>query len=208
MCSAGVACYLNYILLTLLLYKSVSMKSVNLITAICENNGIGLKNALPWRLKKEMQYFTSHTTKTENHDLQNAVVMGRKTWNSVPAKYKPFSDRLNVVISRSQQPELSEGVLHYSSVEEAVNALQEHPKVETIWIIGGKGVYEEALNNDLCQKLYITRVKKNFECDTFFPKFDENNYELINETNVPSDVQEEDGIQYEFKIFRKKVIHV
>jgi dihydrofolate reductase len=157
------------------------MKPVHAIAAVCENNGIGFKNALPWKLKKEMQYFTTQTTKTESKDLQNAVIMGRRTWDSVPPKYKPFSKRLNVVISRSQLQDLAEGVLHYTSIEDAVKALQGHPTVETIWIIGGKDAYQEAINKGLCDKLYITKVKKEFECDTFFPKFDENDYELINE---------------------------
>jgi len=180
------------------------MKSVCAIAAVCENNGIGLKNALPWRLKKEMQYFTTMTTKTENQGLRNAVIMGRRTWDSVPPKYKPFSKRLNAVVSRSALTDLSEGVLQYPSVQDAVKALQQNPEVETIWIIGGKGAYEEALNKHLCDKLYITRVRKEFECDTFFPEFDESDYELMNDPQVPSDVQEEDGIQYEFKIYRRK----
>lgn len=180
------------------------MKSVCAIAAVCKNDGIGLKNALPWKLKKEMQHFTTMTTKTENQELQNAVVMGRKTWDSVPAKYKPLSNRLNVVVSRSELIDLFEGVLHYPSVEEAIKALQKNPQIETIWIIGGKGAYEEALNKSLCDKLYITRVKEEFECDTFFPKFNVDDYELINEPSVPSDVQEENGIQYVFEIYRKK----
>lgn len=182
----------------------MKMKSVHLITAVCENNGIGINGTLPWKLKKEMQHFTNMTTKTKISGSQNAVVMGRKTWESIPPKYKPLADRLNVVISTTQD-DFPDGILYYRGVSEAVDALQAgFPNIEAIWIIGGYGAYKEALDKKICDKLYITRIRKQFECDSFFPQFCEDDYQLVEEPDVSREMQEENGIQYEFKIYKKK----
>lgn len=179
------------------------MKPVNLITAVCQNNGIGVKGDLPWRLKNEMAYFTQRTSQTQNANLQNAVVMGRKTWDSVPTKYKPFSNRVNAVVSR-HKTDFPEGILVYQSVAEAISDIQRKEHVESIWIIGGYWVYKDALDRNLCDKLFITRVLREFECDTFFPEFDAEKYTLIKEDGVSEEVQEEKGIRYEFKVYQKK----
>lgn len=180
------------------------MKTVNLISAVCENNGIGIKGTLPWKLKKEMQYFTKLTTYTEASDCQNAVVMGRKSWESIPPKYKPLSGRLNVVISTTQN-NFTDGVLSYKSVSEAIETLQAgFPNIETIWVIGGYGVYKEGLDKKLFDKLYITTIRKQFECDAFFPQFNLDDYQMIEEPDIPTVIQEENGIQYEYKVYKKK----
>ncbi|XKL65200.1 hypothetical protein PGB90_005286 [Kerria lacca] len=180
------------------------MKPINLIAAVSENNGIGIKGNLPWKLKKETEYYIRMTTQTKNTNKMNAVIMGRKTWDSVPSKYKPFSNRLNIVISQNEK-NIDERVLIFKNVSEAVDALQNgFPNIETIWIIGGHGIYKEALDKKLCDKLYITKIKKKIECDTFFPHYNENDFSLIEEPGVPTDIQKENGLCYEFKIFQKK----
>lgn len=180
------------------------MKTVNLISAVCENNGIGIKGTLPWKLKKEMEYFTKLTTYTEASDCQNAVVMGRKSWESIPPKYKPLSGRLNVVISTTQN-NFADGVLSYKSVSEAIETLQAgFPNIETIWVIGGYRIYKEGLDKKLFDKLYITTIRKQFECDAFFPQFNLDDYQMIEEPDIPTAIQEENGIQYEYKVYKKK----
>lgn len=178
------------------------MKPVNLITAICQNNGIGYKGDLPWRLKNEMAYFTRMTSQTKNPQLQNVVLMGRKTWDSVPPKYKPFSKRINAVVSQ-HKTDFPEGILVYKSIAEAIDDIQSKENVESIWIIGGYGAYKEALDKKLCDKLFITRILQEFECDAFFPEFNLKDYSLVEEPGVSSEVQEEKGIRYEFKVYQK-----
>lgn len=181
------------------------MKPVHLISSLCENNGIGSNNTLPWKLKKEMAYFTKMSSHTRNGDNQNAVIMGRKTWESIPKKYKPLQDRLNVVISKSKI-ELPSAILHYNSVTEAVKALQssDFKNVESIWVIGGHGIYKEAIDEKLCDKLFLTKIKKTFDCDVFFPEFSAKDYQIASHPDVPEDVQEENGIQYQFEVYEKK----
>lgn len=185
------------------------MKPVYLISALCENNGIGSKGGLPWKLKKEMEYFTQMTSKTLNDTCQNAVIMGRKTWESIPNKYKPLAKRINVVISKSSD-NFPKNVFHFESVIEAVNALQsqksDFANVETIWIIGGYAVYKEALDKKLCEKLFLTRIKEHYECDVFFPDFSETDYRDSEHANVPKELQEENGVQYYFKVYERKLV--
>lgn len=76
-----------------------------MVAAMSLTNGIGKDGGLPWRLKGEMAYFrkvTSHVAEDEKRQgVRNAVIMGRKTWASIPPKYRPLADRVNIVISRT-----------------------------------------------------------------------------------------------------------
>ena len=84
---------------------------INLIVAACgKSMGIGLNGELPWRLKSEMKYFAETTTKTKDSDKINAVIMGRKTWESIPAKFRPLKNRLNVILSRQANYSLNNDV--------------------------------------------------------------------------------------------------
>lgn len=181
-----------------------AVKPVKLITAVCENNGIGANGGLPWKLKNEMAHFASLTTKTSDARNVNAVVMGRRTWESVPPKFRPFPDRLNVVITGGHRS-FPEKVLSYKSVEEAIKALQSDgfSNVESIWIIGGHGVYKETLDKKLCDKLYVTRVNEKYDCDVFFPVFNEDDYHQIEEEGISGEKQVENGVTYYFQIFQK-----
>lgn len=82
-----------------------AMAGLTLIVAATASNGIGHSSHLPWRLPLEMAYF-ARVTSNAAEGKKNAVVMGRKTWESIPPKYRPLKDRVNVVISRNQAYEL------------------------------------------------------------------------------------------------------
>ena len=85
----------------------------NLIAAACGKSlGIGVNGELPWRLKSEMKYFASTTTKTKDSVKKNAIVMGRKTWESIPLKFRPLKNRLNIVLSRQSSYNLGIDVVH------------------------------------------------------------------------------------------------
>lgn len=77
-----------------------------MVAAMSLTNGIGKDGGLPWRLKGEMAYFRNLTTHVSDEDKQrgvrNAVIMGRKTWASIPPKFRPLNGRINIVISRTQ----------------------------------------------------------------------------------------------------------
>jgi len=77
------------------------VSSITLIVAATRANGIGLNGGLPWKLPLEMAYFARVTSKAPEGDI-NAVVMGRKSWQSIPQKFRPLKNRLNVIISRQE----------------------------------------------------------------------------------------------------------
>ncbi|XP_017039687.1 dihydrofolate reductase [Drosophila ficusphila] len=181
------------------------MLRFNLIVAVCENFGIGIKGDLPWRLKSELKYFSHTTKKTNDPAKHNAVVMGRKTYFGVPESKRPLPDRLNIVLSTTLKPEeLPESVLLFPNLEEALKFLEGKEEVENTWIVGGSGVYAEAMASPKCHRLYITKIQQEFECDTFFPAIPDSFQEVTPESDVPLGVQEENGIKYEYKVLEKQ----
>lgn len=82
------------------------MSRLTLIVAATKSNGIGQNGQLPWRLPKEMKYF-AQATSNGPEGKENAVIMGRKTWESIPPKSKPLSKRINIVVSRNPNYNLS-----------------------------------------------------------------------------------------------------
>lgn len=180
---------------------------MNLIVAICKkNNGIGFKGGMPWKLKNELKYFKEITSNNDT-DTHNVVIMGRKTWESLPKK--PLPNRINIVISRNKDPEFIKSIEQYnktfvsdninSFMETLPNLLIETPYIKyNIFVIGGEEIYKMAIKSIFCERLYITEIYKEFECDTFFPEINKEEYSL---TNV-SEFKEELGVYYRHKIYK------
>ncbi|CAG8709956.1 3297_t:CDS:2 [Dentiscutata erythropus] len=182
-----------------------------------------MNNELPWDIKEELSYFERVTKKVSVSDeitdtspatsckrIQNALIMGRKTWETIPPELRPFKDRLNVVLSKTLKPE-SDMCVIYSSLDEAVANLVDKPTISRIFIIGGGYVYKEAMESPLCEYILITKVYKSFNCDTFFLKIDENLYELASHDelvnfvgdDVPKGRQVDGDIEYEFLMYKR-----
>jgi dihydrofolate reductase len=166
---------------------------LTLILAATPNLGIGHGGGLPWpQLKKEMGFFarvtkrTSPSAPTEGVKKVNAVLMGRKTWESIPPKFRPLKDRLNIVITSKPEEFTSkldrktdvEGPMVCSSVLDAISQLEKqddsklpNPNMELdrIFVIGGASIYETALELPQTKRVLLTKIKKEFECDTYFP---------------------------------------
>jgi len=143
----------------------------SIVVATDSKNGIGINGNLPWRLSEDMKHFRDLTT--GKHEYHNAVIMGRKTWESIPSKFRPLPKRQNIVLSRNPEfecPGLPVTVL--GSFDTAVQAL-----CSRAFVIGGSEIYKEALDHPQCEDMYITRVRGEFECDTFFPPFEKIFYE-------------------------------
>jgi dihydrofolate reductase len=136
---------------------------VHVIAALCKNRGIGFQGKIPWHCRKDMKYFKKITTGKG----KNAVIMGRKTWDSIQM---PLQNRENIVITRDSKS-LHKNVVTYNSV---VNALHycRLLGIDTTWIIGGQQIYEQAtlLKPDA---YFFTFLHKDYECDTFMPKVPE-----------------------------------
>ncbi|KAI6183136.1 Dihydrofolate reductase [Aphelenchoides bicaudatus] len=151
-------------------------KPMNLIAAVDANYAIGKGNDLPWRLPKEYAHFVRETTRTSEPNKINAVIMGRRCWESIPAKFRPLRDRVNVILSRTMPREinLEKQLIIVPELEEALQLLTEHevfaPKIETIWNVGGKEVYRMGLSHPWTHKLVLTRIEAEFEADVHFPE--------------------------------------
>lgn len=139
-----------------------------LIVAMDQNRGIGKDNDLLWHLPADMKFFKETTT-------GHVVVMGRKNFESIPERFRPLPNRENVVLTRNEDYQ-AEGCLVFHSLEAAIAHYQETGK--TVFIIGGGQIYQEALANFQMDEMYITEVAANIEADTFFPAFDENQYQI------------------------------
>lgn len=178
---------------------AASSPPLTLIVAATVKNGIGKNGTLPWpMLKKEMAYFARVTKRvpssfkasdqkqssdsTAQSPVQNVVVMGRKTWDSIPPKFRPLAHRTNIVISRQDKIEsitpslLGSGdVLVAKDISSGLTALTAQADagktkpVGRVFVIGGGTIYKAALDMDEARHVLLTKVKGEWDCDTQFP---------------------------------------
>lgn len=133
--------------------------SLSLISAVAKNNCIGKNNTLPWTIPEDLKHFKDLTT-------GKIVLMGRKTWESIPERFRPLPKRTNVVITHQASYPVPEGVLVFSSIEKALA----HFQGQDVMSIGGATIYAETI--DLADTLYITHVDQTVDGDAFFPVID------------------------------------
>jgi dihydrofolate reductase/thymidylate synthase len=178
-------------------------RSISVIVATTQKGGIGKDGALPWKLPEDMAHFKKVTTAAADGKT-NAVIMGRKTWESIPPKFRPLSNRVNVVLSRSSaDPTFASGfpsdVLVASSVKDAVAQLATRDDISEIFAIGGESVYKEAVDMASCSRIFLTRIAKDIECDAFFPAFDESLFTVKHVSKTKSHGE----LPYDFVIYEK-----
>ena len=159
--------------------------SLNLIFARAANNVIGHNNTLPWHLPEDMAHFKRTT-------LGCPVIMGRKTWDSLPPKFRPLPGRLNVVVTRQADWQAT-GALCAHSLADAVALC---PADSQIWVIGGAEIYAQAL--PLASTAVVTDIEASFEGDAFGPQFGPEWKETSRERQVSSA-----GLNFSFITYRK-----
>jgi dihydrofolate reductase len=141
-----------------------------IVVAADEARGIGRAGALPWRLPGEMAYFKRITTEAAAAK-QNAVIMGRRTFDSIAPKFRPLAGRTNVVLSRDPDHRPA-GALRAGSLDEALALVAGDPLLDRCFVIGGGALYADALVHPRCTRVYLTRVHARFDCDVFLPAFE------------------------------------
>ena len=142
------------------------MTRLALIAVVARNGAIGLNNELPWRLPEDQQHFRRVT-------LGCPVIMGRKTWDSLPARFKPLPGRRNIVITRNAQWQ-AEGAERASSLDVALALAADAGKA---FVVGGAELYRLAL--PLCDELVLTEVERDFAGDVFFPAFERGTFREV-----------------------------
>jgi dihydrofolate reductase len=174
------------------------MAEFDVVVAVDRRLGIGKGGELPWRLSGDLKFFKQLTTSVSDPGGRNAVIMGRKTWESIPPKRRPLPDRTNIVVTRDSNYAVPEGVIRASSLDDALAKLS-NPPTEHCFVIGGGEIYKQAVGDPRCRKIYLTAVSGEFGCDTFFPPF-EQEFELAED----SPLQNENGIEFSFKTYHRQ----
>lgn len=166
---------------------------IYVIAAVDENFGIGKNNDLPWSFSKDMEFFKKTTTETKDPNKKNMLIMGNKTWESIPEKYRPFKGRENAVLAWDPKYKAN-GATVYGSIDEALDAAGDD--IENIFFIGGGMIYKESILHPKLTGVYLTHIEKQYDCDTFFPELPEkfSNKKIVNEDR-------ENGIKLEFALY-------
>jgi len=157
---------------------------ISIIAAHANNRVIGAGNDIPWRLKTDFAHFAAYTR-------GKVVVMGRRTWDSLPVK--PLKHRVNVVVSRTLSWQDIDADV-FPSLEEAISA---HSNSHEIVIIGGGELYRHALDLGIIDRLVISEVDTNVKGDVFFPSLPEGEFHVTNREPIRNDVIPYDIITYD-----------
>lgn len=159
--------------------------TLTLIAAVARNGVIGIDNRLPWHLPADLKHFKALT-------LGHTVIMGRKTWESLPDKFRPLPGRRNIVITRNPSYRAA-GALVASTLPEALRAAESGEA----FVIGGAELYAAAL--PLADRLQLTEIDADFEGDTRFPAIEGSQWlESARETH-----RDEAGLGYAFVCYRR-----
>ena len=159
---------------------------LHLIFARAANGVIGRDNALPWHLPEDLAHFKLTT-------LGSPVIMGRKTWDSLPPRFKPLPGRLNIVVTRNTQW-TADGALRAGSLPEAMSLC---PPGTDAWVIGGAQLYAAA--EPLAQRAVITEIAQSFEGDAWAPTFGPAWLETAREAHVAAN-----GLGYAFVTLERR----
>ncbi len=150
---------------------------INLIWAQAKNRVIGLNGKMPWHLPEDLAHFKKTT-------LGQPVIMGRKTWDSLPPKFRPLPGRLNVVISSDavrRENLKKNGIYLGSNLHEALSICEQAGSQE-VWVIGGAQIYAQAL--PLAHRAVVTQIDAQFEGDAFAPSLGTDWRETLRESQV------------------------
>ena len=160
---------------------------ISLIAALASNRVIGKDNALLWQLPEDLRYFRATTR-------GKPVIMGRRTWESLPEPFRPLPGRHNIVVSRDPAYPAS-GATLAGSLEDAVRQALD---ADEVFVIGGAQLYREAL--PLADRLYLTEIDQDFDGDVFFPDFSPHDWQEI--SRQPG--QASSGLRFAFVVYQRK----
>ena len=163
---------------------------INLIWAQAHHRVIGLNGTMPWHLPEDLAHLKRST-------LGCPVIMGRKTWDSIPPRFRPLPDRTNIVITR-QKDWKDIGAQTANTLPEALFICERmQPIPEQIWVIGGAQIYAEAL--PLAHKIVVTEIDADFEGDAFAPQLGAEWQETVRESHTSKT-----GLIFSFVTYRRQ----
>ena len=160
---------------------------ISIIVAVSEDWGIGKDNELLWHISEDLKRFKKLTS-------GNAVIMGKKTWESLPRR--PLPGRKNIVLTDDPNESIENSVTAYSIDD----ALDKCGPAEEIFIIGGGSIYRQFM--PIADRLFITHVHKKAPADIYFPEIDRSIWEIIEKEEFKTD--ENNSIPYTYTIYERR----
>jgi len=147
--------------------------SLSAIAAVSENGVIGVNNELPWYLPQDLKNFRSIT-------MGKSIIMGRKTYESLG---KPLPGRKNIVLTRDKELNLK-GCSVFSALDDALASIDSSFNQSEVIIIGGASVFQQTLPR--ISRLYLTLILRKYHGDTFFPEYDESEWDVVENQYFPA----------------------
>lgn len=171
--------------------------SFDVVVAADLDWGIGKDQSLPWpKLRGDLRHFKRITSTTSAPGRRNAIVMGRKTWQSKEVGERALPDRVNVVVSRGPL-EVPAGVHAARSLDEAL-AVRD---VETVFVVGGAGLLVDAIERPDLRYVYLTRIEARYACEVRMPNLDARGFVRVAWEGEQS--HEEHGVRYRIERLRR-----
>jgi dihydrofolate reductase len=164
--------------------------TLHLIFARAANGVIGKNGTLPWHLPEDLAHFKRTT-------LGCPVIMGRKTWESLPPRFRPLPGRLNIVVTR-QSDWQAEGAQRAASIHQALTLC---PPDRDAWVIGGAEIYAQAM--PLAHTAVVTEIDAAFEGDAFAPQFGSDWVETARERHTSAT-----GLPFSFVTYQNNALHL
>ena len=161
-----------------------------IIAALCQDRGIGKDGTLPWKIAEDMNFFSKLT----KGNGKNAVIMGKKTWDSF--KGRSLIERDNLIISSTlslnKTNKINDTILSFKNIKE-VDEYCKTQNYDDVWVIGGETIYKQFIDNNLSKECIITYINNKYECDTFFPALDNKVWKFI--SKVPLETNNDFAVE-------------
>jgi dihydrofolate reductase len=168
-------------------------QQIGIIFAMAKNGVIGNNGQTPWYLPEDLKFFKEMT-------MGDTVIMGRKTWDSIPDKFKPLVGRDNIILTKQQNFKLTDpkhnGVLVANSIEQAI--AKADPE-KHIWFIGGSEIYNLAM--PLANYISITEIVIEPQGDTFAPNIDLDHWRIVTEQTRQKSTTD---LEFQIKLYERK----
>ena len=153
----------------------------NVIVGMCKNRVIGINNTLPWNIKEDLQLFSKLT----KGDGNNAIIMGKNTWESLPKQPLQGSDNLilSTTLDINKNTPKNNYIKSFKNVEEILLFCKKQ-NYQTIWIIGGEKIYVDFLKLDIISNIFVSYINKEYLCDKLFHELDEDRWSIIERKSI------------------------
>lgn len=171
------------------------MSKINIIVAVTNNLVIGKGNDMPWHLPSDLKHFKTVTN-------GSCVIMGRKCWESIPEKFRPLPNRVNIVITRNENYEAN-GAAALSDLDGLLTKLKDNGESDEVFVIGGAEIYKLAFK--YAEKVFITRILADIDGDILLEGLNMDEWETVTSDNI----LEENGYKFKFEtLLRKPVLNI